>query len=66
MQQTKTHLAVTDNSYDITKGVSIKKAPSERVELFFFAFNNFFAPSNLRHEETLESARSLLFGGEVL
>lgn len=65
MQQTKTHLAVTDNSYEITKGVSIKKAPSEGLELFF-AFNNFFAPSNLRHEETLESARSLLFGGEVL
>jgi hypothetical protein len=33
---------------------------------FFFAFNNFFAPSKLRHEETLESARWLLFGGEVL
>ena len=65
MQQTKTHLAVTDNSTIHRRVLVIKKAPSERVELFF-AFNNFFAPSKLRHEETLESARWLLFGGEVL
>jgi len=64
MQQTKTHLAVTDNS-TIHRKVLVLEKLHPKGWSFFFAFNNFFAPSELRHEETLESARWLLFGGEV-